>query len=118
MAATHHLDISLALDDLGWHFGNDHSLELAEETARGLDELKATELATLFREAFRIAQNYWTELGKENWAKWYHDSELERAVEPLNREAWRVLGTKKCGIYDYWINYARHFPEQVGATDG
>jgi hypothetical protein len=35
MAATYELDVSLALDDLGWHFGNWHSEDLAEETARG-----------------------------------------------------------------------------------
>jgi len=36
MAATYELDVSLALDDLGWHFGNWHNEDLAEETARGL----------------------------------------------------------------------------------
>ena len=55
MAATHELDVSLALDDLGWHFGNWHSRDLAEETAAGLDELGATELADVFRAAFRLA---------------------------------------------------------------
>jgi len=28
MATTYELDVSLALDDLGWHFGNWHSVEL------------------------------------------------------------------------------------------
>jgi hypothetical protein len=29
MAATYELDVSLAVDDLGWHFGNWHDMELA-----------------------------------------------------------------------------------------
>ena len=82
MASTYHLDVSLARDDFGFHFGNNHSKELAEETAFGLDELGATELASLFREAFLHAQRFWEELGKENWHKWYSDSELEETLLP------------------------------------
>jgi hypothetical protein len=82
MSAKYEFDVSLALDDVGWHFGNWHSRELAEETARGLEELGAVDLARIFREGFRIAQDYWTELGSENWMEWYHGSEFERAVDP------------------------------------
>src|SRR5258706_7610161 len=74
MAATYELDVSLALDDLGWHFGNWHNEDLAEETAQGLRELGAYELAELFAKAFQSAKNYWTELGSDNWMEWYHDS--------------------------------------------
>jgi hypothetical protein len=35
MAATYELDVSLTMDDLGWHFGNWHSTELAQGTAHG-----------------------------------------------------------------------------------
>src|SRR3569832_714688 len=52
MAATYELDVSLALDDLGWHFGNWHSPEMSEETLRGLEELGATEMAVIFRQAY------------------------------------------------------------------
>lgn len=116
MAATYELDVSLALDDVGWHFGNWHSRELAEETAAGLDELGAVDLARIFREAFRIAQDYWEELGSEGWMEWYHGSEFERAVDSLSREAWAILDQKKSGIFDYWVEYARKFPDRIGAT--
>ena len=33
MAATYELDVSLALDDLGWHFGNWHDAQLAVNNA-------------------------------------------------------------------------------------
>ncbi len=115
MAATYELDVSLALDDLGWHFGNWHSVELAEETAAGLEELGAQELAELFRSAFDLAQDYWMELGEENWGKWYHGSELEKAVKPLNHRAWAILKQRKNGIFSYWVDYARKHPERVGA---
>ena len=115
MAATYELDVSLALDDLGWHFGNWHSLELSEETARGLEVLGAKELADLFRQAFEIARSYWTKLGEENWMKWYHGSSFEKAVEPLTQKAWSILKDKKDGIFKYWVDYARRYPEQFGA---
>jgi hypothetical protein len=115
MAATYELDVSLALDDLGWHFGNWHSVELAEETAAGLEELGAQELAELFRAAFDLAQDYWIELGAENWMEWYNSSALEKAVGPLNAKAWAIVGQKKNGIFSYWVEYARKYPERVGA---
>jgi hypothetical protein len=117
MAATYELDVSLALDDLGWHFGNWHNLDLAEETAQGLEELGAGELAKAFKEAFQLAKEYWTELGSENWMRWYHGSPLEKAMEPLDKRACSILAAKKNGIFEYWVDYARRHPERVGAED-
>ena len=113
MAATYELDVSLALDDLGWHFGNWHSVEFANATADGLEVLNSTELAQLFREAFRIALNYWEELGKEDWGEWYHGSQFEKLTEPLTDRAWEILNPMKMGLLDYWIKYAREYPEGV-----
>ena len=117
MAATYELDVSLALDDLGWHFGNWHSHELAEETTQGLEALGAKELADLFSQAFEIAKNYWTELGAENWMQWYHGSPFKKEVDPLTKKAWTIRNAKKDGIFKYWVDYARRHPEHVGAED-
>ena len=117
MAATYELDVSLSLDDLGWHFGNWHNEELAEETARGLEVLEAKELADLFGQAFETAKLYWTELSDNHWMDWYHGSPLEKAVEPLNQRAWAILKNKENGIFKYWVDYARRYPEQVGAEE-
>ncbi len=116
MAATYELDVSLTMDDLGWHFGNWHNRDLAEETARGQEELEAVELAGVFREAFRLAVKHWNELGAKGWAQWYHGSTLEKAVMPLNERAWAILEDRKSGIFDYWVDYARKYPERVGAA--
>ena len=113
MAATYELDVSLTMDDFGWHFGNWHDEALAEETARGLEVLEAPELARLFREAFRLALRYWGELGSEGWSEWYHGSPLENAVAPLNDQAWEFLNQHENGLFHYWINYARKHPSRV-----
>lgn len=114
MAATYELDVSLALDDLGWHFGNWHAPALAEETAHGLEELGATELATVFKDALRLAIRYWNELGAKNWTQWYHGSPLEKAMAPLNEQAWAILKGKEKGIFKYWLDYARKYPDRLG----
>lgn len=116
MAATYELDVSLTMDDLGWHFGNWRDKEMADETALGLEVLGASELAGLFREAFRQALDYWDELGRKNWPQWYHGSPLEAAVEDLNAQAWEFLDKHENGIFHYWVEYARKHPEGVGVV--
>lgn len=54
MAATYELDVSLCMDDLGWHFGNWHDQELAEETAGGLEELGAK------RSRRTLSRSFWS----------------------------------------------------------
>jgi hypothetical protein len=111
MAATYELDVSLTLDDLGWHFGNWHHEGLAHETALGLEELGATRLAEIFRAALQAALVYWVPLGQKDWMKWYHGSALEESVAALNDEAWALQ--RKQGILEYWAPYARRHPERL-----
>src|SRR4029077_19866185 len=51
MAATHHLDISLTMDDIGWHFLNFGEPGLVRETEAGLRELGLRHIAGYFVEA-------------------------------------------------------------------
>jgi hypothetical protein len=117
MAATYELDVSFALDDLGWHFGNWHNQELSEETLKGLEELGASDLAALFKQAFELAQSYWSELDGDGWMNWYHGSAFERAVAPLDKKSRAILDGKGGNIFKYWVDYARRHPERVGATE-
>lgn len=116
MAATYELDVSLTMDDLGWHFGNWHDKGLAEETTRGLEVLGATELAEIFTDAFSLALKYWDDLGGERWKDWYHGSALETEVAPLTVRARKTLEKHKNGIFHFWVDYARKNPEGVGAV--
>jgi hypothetical protein len=111
MAATYKLDVSLTLDDLGWHFGNWHHEGLAHETAVGLEELGAIRLAEVFRAALQAALTYCGPLGRKAWMEWYHGSALEESVASLNDEAWALQ--RKQGILEHWVPYARKFPERL-----
>ena len=53
MAAIHRLDLSMALDDLGWHFYNFYHWDFANETQWGLRELEAGEVAEIFESVER-----------------------------------------------------------------
>jgi hypothetical protein len=119
MAATHEFDVSMALDDLGWHFANWHDLELAEETSRGLKELEANEIAELYDEALALVRPHWDLIGSlvaidfEEFVNWYRDSELQALLEPLNTRLYNLLATSPHGLFAYWIRYARRYPERV-----
>jgi hypothetical protein len=111
MAATYQLDVSIALDDLGWHFGNWHHHGYAAETARGLRTLGATRAAELFEAAYALALPYWDELGRDDWMKWYQrPCPLEAAVTPLNNQMWALL-SDKLKVMKYWVDYARQHPD-------
>ena len=113
MAATYELDVSLTLDDLGWHFGNWHHKGLAMETIEGLIELELPRLAEIFEFSFREAEKYWDELSFEDWMDWYHTSPLEPALDALNWEVWDNRETEGYDIFAAWVRYARKYPERL-----
>ena len=118
MAAIYQLDVSITLDDLGWHFANWHHRAYCEETLWALRELEATEEAQIFEQAFALAQPYWSELGEvldkgfEYFVKWYPGSPLETVTMPLTRRM-RELQRKDNGLFGYWTRYARKYPHKV-----
>ena len=123
MAATHELDVSITLDDLGWHFANWHHRELADETLLGLRELEATEAAAIFHEALRRVQPFWEQVGNmieddfQRFVDWYLDSELEQALDPLNEQFWALHASLgEDGLFHYWVQYARKYPHRVDSV--
>jgi hypothetical protein len=108
----------MALDDLGWHFANWHHRPYCDETLHGLKELEAHEAAEIFSDAYVLAQPYWDAIGEllaesfQRFADWYRDSELEKALDPLNRRMWDLC-QPDYGLMAYWLSYARKYPEKV-----
>ncbi len=103
MAATFELDVSLALDDLAWHFVNHHDMDLYEETRQSLRELEALEVAELFEAAFAVIESHRIELGsvahdEDSGAihAWLNAAGIQKLIDPLD---------KKCGIC--WANGQR-----------
>lgn len=134
MAATHHLDVSLTLDDIGWHFLNFGEPHLVAETEAGLRELGLIDVAEWFNEAHGIVRQFLKEAEEgevkpldDDDADWspgdeYHDwlvmTGNRQRMDTLSKLAWDK--SKGCGkdadgsfIYESWIRYARLKPKDV-----
>lgn len=118
MASTYELDVSMALDDLAWHFVNHHSsLELAEETFLGLRELEAPEAAEIFQEALHIIKPHWQELENGIQSKAAHDwldsTGIQALIDPLNDRMWTFLKQfPDKSFFSPWLAYARKYPDR------
>lgn len=118
MAATHHLDISLTMDDIGWHFLNFGEPGLVRETEAGLRELGLDQIADYFVEAHTIVNPLKSEI-KE--AKDYYECLESRGLtDRINELTDKASATQpKLGdspIYAAWTKYARMHPENVFAS--
>jgi hypothetical protein len=118
MAVTYELDVSMALDDLAWHFINYHSsIELAEETIAGLNELETPEAAEIFQEALHIIKPHWQELEQVSQSKepydWLDSKGIQDLMNPLNDRMWKLLKQyDKSSLMALWVTYARKYPER------
>ena len=119
MAATHRLDLSMTLDDLGWHFYNFYHREYADETLWGLRELEADEVTGIFESARALVEPHWDEIGSlraigvKEFVEWYAESGLESALDVFNRRLWAICGHSPYGLLQCWLDYARRYPERL-----
>lgn len=120
MAAIHSLDVSIALDDLVWHFFNHYDHALAAETLQGLRVLEAEEAASIFAETYRLVAVHWEAIGlqrtrgADTWCDVIESSGLDAAVAPLNKrmtDLCTALG--RYGLMQYWLSFARKYPARV-----
>jgi hypothetical protein len=118
MAATHHLDVSLTMDDIGWHFLNFGEPGLVRETVTGLRELELCDIADYFLEAHAIVNPLRPEI-KE--AEDYYECLEGRGLMDRINELTDKASTKQptlsgSPIYAAWTKYARIHPEKVFAS--
>lgn len=118
MALSYQLDVSITMDDLGWHFANWHHRRYCEQTIWALRELEALEYAELFVMAYAFAQLWWDRIGDlarhdfRDFVEWYSHSEFETATMPLTRRMWELQNIDR-GLLGFWTSYARKYPNKV-----
>jgi hypothetical protein len=113
MAATHHLDVSLTLDDMGWHFLNFGHPSHVEETEHGLRELGLENIAVLFREAYELVHPHLDEIRRGD-CDFYAVMEREGHEKRIRDLSWKALQLLDGGgIYQHWAVYAREHPNRV-----
>jgi len=113
MAATHHLDISLTLDDIGWHFLNFGHPSHVEETELGLRELGLPEVAAMFHEAYEIMRPTIDEILRQgrDYRVVLEETDAMRRIHELTDLARQTIGQQ--GVYRYWADYAKKHPDRV-----
>jgi hypothetical protein len=118
MALIYQLDVSITLDDLGWHFANWHHRRYCEQTIWALRELEAFEHAELFAQAYAVAQPSWDKIGEliakdfAAFVEWYPESERDKATIPLTRRMWQLQKING-GLLGFGIGYARKHPLKI-----
>jgi hypothetical protein len=115
IAATHHLDISLTMDDIGWHFLNFGEPGLVRDTEAGLRELDLGDIADYFAEAHTIVNPLKPEIKEaEDYYACLESRGLMTRIEELTDKASKRQPTvSDSPIYAAWIKYARAHPEKV-----
>lgn len=116
MAATHWLDVSLALDSLTWHFGNFGEPALVRQTEEALLELNLNDLAGAFREATDLMRPFVDQMSPEHPPdEFLEKAGLTERGREIDRKAWNLSksSTGDSAIYEAWIAYARKHPERV-----
>jgi hypothetical protein len=124
MCATVQFDVSMGLDEIGWHFANWHNLPYCLETSRGLHELEATVAAEVFGQAMEIVAPFWDTIGElldegaDAFVKWYINSKLIESLMPLNERFWNSYARdsgryKELGFSQVWVDYARKYPKRM-----
>jgi hypothetical protein len=118
MAAVHPLDESMTLDDLAWHFGNQDDDRLLEETIEGLKVLGADEAAHIFTAAWEIIKPFLPEIRSTDWqtndpSDYFERTGIQSKVDPLSQRMSQICDEAgQFGLMQYWVTYARHYPEK------
>jgi hypothetical protein len=117
MAATYEFDVSLTLDDVGWHFCNWGHQAYCAETLWALRELEAVEYADVFAQACEMAKPFWhqTTIDWENFSEWYSRTNFAEMTLPLSRRLWKLQDIDD-GLFGYWTKYARKYPHKITET--
>jgi hypothetical protein len=123
MAGMHFFDISMTLDDLAWHFGNQNDELDLRETLDGLRELELFEIADRFELAWKIMEPHFKairgeSIGSENFYEWSKSVGAQQQIEPMNDFIWdHCKKAGDSGLLASWPAYARKYPQRCVVSE-
>ena len=121
MAGIHFFDVSMTLDDIAWHFGNQNNDRALQETLNGLRELELLEIADMFERMWDFFIPYMSILRSEDPNvlrgkdphDWLEEIGAQELADPMNDFIWaHCQKAGKWGLLESWPIYARKFPER------
>jgi hypothetical protein len=118
MAGMHFFDVSMTMDDLAWHFGNQNDVRDLKETLDGLRELELPEIAEFFEQAWKIMEPHFDALRgpdvtSDNFYDWLEEIGAQEQIDPMNDAIWDFCKKSgDLGLLASWPKYARKYPER------
>jgi len=123
MAGMHFFDVSMTMDDLAWHFGNQNDEHDLRETLNGLRELELFQIADLFEQAWKIMAPHLDalrndEVSAEGFGQWLENIGAQKKIDPMNDIIWEHCSQAgELGMLAAWPSYARKYPERCVASE-
>ena len=123
MAGIHFFDVSMSLDDLAWHFGNQNDERDLRETSSGLRELELPEIADCFDKMWAFMKPYMPNLQSGDYSgkdfpDWLEEIGAQKVADPMNKVIWDYCEKAgKLGLLESWAPYARKYPERCIAIE-
>ena len=118
MAGMHFLDVSMTMDSLAWHFGNQNDPRDLQETLNGLHELEMSQIADMFEQMWEFMKPHMTALqtgdfGGKDFTDWLVDIGAEDFAREKDHFIWEYCEKAgKFGLLESWPAYARKYPER------
>lgn len=123
MNGMYQFDVSMALDSLAWHFGNQNDERDLRENLNGLRELELAEIAEMFEQMWEFMKPHMPVLqsgdfGGKDFTDWLEDVGAEAFADKKDDYIWaycKKLG--KLGLLETWPIYARKYPERCVVSE-
>ncbi|HEX8812950.1 MAG TPA: hypothetical protein VF742_13245 [Terracidiphilus sp.] len=118
MAGMHFFDVSMSMDDLAWHFGNQNDERDLQETLNGLRELELTEIAAYFEKMWDYMKPHMMalqtgDIGGKDFHDWLEEIGAQQVADPMDDIIWAYCEKAgKYGLLESWAPYARKYPER------
>jgi hypothetical protein len=118
MAGMHFFDVSMTMDSLAWHFGNQSDPQDLQETLNGLRELEMPEIADRFEQMWEFMKPHMTALqsgdyGGKDFSDWLGDIGAEDFAREKDEFIWNYCEKAgKFGLLESWPIYARKYPDR------
>ena len=118
MAGIHEFDVSMTMDSLAWHFGNQNDERDLHETLNGLRELELNEIADRFEQMWDFFKPHMQslqsgEFGGKDFCDWLVDIGAEDFAKDMDEFIWNHNEQAgELGLLGSWPIYARRYPER------
>jgi len=117
MAGMNSFDISMSLDSLAWHFGNQNDERDLRETLNGLRELELNDIADRFEQMWNFFKPHMQSLqsgdfGGKDFSDWLVDVGAEDFAKEKDEFIWNYCEEAgELGLLASWTIFARKYPE-------